>query len=203
MPGLARSLLPCLDHPNYWRRKKTVAALIRMAARNAEVERAVLRKLDDEHACVRDEATKYLFKCLPAEEVVPRLLKALREATPSIYAWWNLKGLGPHGGYKARAATEELLPIAGQLLGSQTGLFVTDICDWLKEQGPAAAAIVPHLLTLLDDPSPRARFAKIEALLAVDPTQTSAALRALEPLRTHELDAVRQQAAKMRDQIRG
>jgi HEAT repeat protein len=203
MPGLARSLLPSLDHPNYWRRQKTVSALARMAADDAEVERAVLRKLDDEHTTVRYEATKYGFWCLPAEEVIPRLLEALREATPSIYAWWNLKGLGRHSGYKARASTDELLPIAEHLLCSQTGLFASDICDWLKAQGPAAVAIVPRLLTLLDDPSPKSRFAKIEALLAVDSSQTPAALRALEPLLTHELDAVRDHAAKVREKILG
>jgi HEAT repeat protein len=201
MPGLARSLLPSLDHPNHWRRQKTVSALARMAANDAEVERAVLRKLDDEHPAVRSEATKYGFRRIPAGEVVPRLLKALREASPSIYAWWNLKGLGPHGGYKVCASADVLLPIAEHLLCSQTGLFVTNICDWLKEQGPAAAAIVPRLLTLLDDPSPKARFAKIEALLAVDPSQTASALRALEPMLTHELDAVRAHAAKMREKI--
>ena len=172
-----------------------------MAANDAEVERAVLRKLDDEHPAVRSEATKYGFRRIPAGEVVPRLLKALREASPSIYAWWNLKGLGPHGGYKVCASADVLLPIAEHLLCSQTGLFVTNICDWLKEQGPAAAAIVPRLLTLLDDPSPKARFAKIEALLAVDPSQTASALRALEPMLTHELDAVRAHAAKMREKI--
>jgi HEAT repeat protein len=202
MPGLARSLLPSLDHPSYWRRQTTVSALARMAADDAEVERAVLRKLDDEHATVRYEATKYGFKRLPNDEVVPPLLKALREGTPSIYAWWSLKGFG-RGGSKARASMDVLLPIADELLGSQAGLFATDICDWLQEQGPAASAISPHLVTLLDDPSPKTRFAKIEALLAVNPSQTAAALRALEPMLTHELDAVRAYAAKMRDKICG
>ena len=64
-----------------------------------------------------------------------------------------------------------------------------------------AAAIVPRLVTLLDDPSPNSRFAKIEALLAVDPSQTPAVLRALEPMLTHELDAVRAQAAKLREKL--
>jgi HEAT repeat protein len=201
MPGLARSLLPSLDHPSYWRRQKTVSALARMAADDTEVERAVLRKLDDEHATVRYEATKYGFKRLPNEEIVPPLLKALRERTPSIYAWWSLRGFGWRGGAKARASTAVLLPIAEHLIGSETGLFLTDICDWLKEQGPAAAAISPYLVKLLDDPSPKSRFAKIEALLALDPSQSAAALQALDPMLTHELDAVRVHAAKMRDKI--
>ena len=131
------------------------------------------------------------------------MLKALRAATPSIYAWWNLKGLGQHSEYKARASVDVLLLIAEQLLCSQTGLFLNDICIWLKQQGPAAMAIVPRLLTLLDDPSPKSRFAKIDALLAVDPSEIPAALRALEPMLTHELDAVRAHAAKMREKILG
>jgi hypothetical protein len=37
----------------------------------------------------------------------------------------------------------------------------------------------------------------------VDPAQKPAALRALEPLLAHELDAVRTHAAKMREEILG
>jgi HEAT repeat protein len=203
MPGLARSLLPSLDHPNPWRRQKAVAALGRMAANDVKVERAVLRKLDDEHPDVRSKAAEYPYWRLPAEEVVPRLLRALRGATPSLYAWWYLTGTGLYGGYPARASTDVLLPVAVELLGRQTGLIAEAVCNWLKDQGPAAAAVVPRLLTLLDDPSPKSRFAKVEALLAVDPSQTPAAAQALEPLLTHELDAVRAQAAKMRKKLVG
>ncbi|MFO0877933.1 MAG: HEAT repeat domain-containing protein [Gemmataceae bacterium] len=203
MPGLAQALLPSLDHPSYWRRKKTLSALIRMAADDIEVERAVLRKLSDEHPTVQDEAVKYEFKRLPNEEVVPELVKTLTEGTPSLYAWWNLRGFGRRDRASARASLDVLLPIAGRLLASESGLFITDICDWLKKQGQAAGAIAPHLASTLDDPSPKSRFARIEALLAVDPSQTATALRALEPMFVHELDSVREHAAKMRDSIRG
>jgi hypothetical protein len=99
---------------------------------------------------------------------------------------------------KDRASSDVLLRAAGELLHSPGDMTVNDVCGWLTEQGPAAVAIMPRLLTVLDDPSPRSRFAKIEALLALDPSQTLVALRALEPLLTHELDAVRAQAAKVR-----
>lgn len=102
---------------------------------------------------------------------------------------------------RARAPREVLLAVAGELLGSQTGLFATDVCDWLKEQGLAASGLSSRLVAPLDDSSPKTRFDKIEALLAVDPSQTAAALRVLEPLLTHELDAVREHAAKVRDAI--
>jgi HEAT repeat protein len=192
MPGLARSLLPALEHPNYWRRQKAVSALARMQAKDPEVERAVLRRLDDEQTTVRREAAKYPFKRLPPGEVCPPLLRALGDENAEIWAWWNLKD---------RAPLDVLLPAAAGLLRSPGNLTVNEICGWLTKLGPAAAAVVPQLLAVLDDPSPKSRFVKIEALLALDPSQTPAALRALEPLLTHELDAVRSHAAAVRRTI--
>jgi HEAT repeat protein len=141
---------------------------------------------------VRREAAQYPFKRLPVEEVCPPLLRALRDESAKVYAWWSLKD---------RASFDVLLTAAGELLRSPGDLTVNDVCAWLKKQGPAAAAVVPRLLTVLDDPSPKSRFAKIDALLAVGPSQTPAALRALEPLLSHELDAVRAEAAKVRGRI--
>jgi HEAT repeat protein len=192
MPGLARSLLRALEHPNHWRRQKAVSALVRMDAGDREVERAVVRRLDDEHTTVRREAARYSFRRLPAEEVCPALLRALRDESAEIWAWWSLK---------ERAPLDVLLPAAGELLRSPGELTVNDVCGWLAQQGPAAAAIVPRLLEVLDDPSPRSRFAGIEALLAVAPSQTSAALEALGPLLSHELDAVRAEATRVRGRI--
>jgi hypothetical protein len=126
--------------------------------------------------------------------VCPPLLRALRDENTGILAWWSLK---------ERAPVDVLLAAAEELLRGSRDTPVNDVCTWLKTQGPAARALVPSLLAVLDDPSPGTRFAKIEALLALDPSQASAALRALEPLLSHELDAVRAEAAKVRDRILG
>jgi HEAT repeat protein len=198
--GLARSLLPTLERPNYWLREKAVSALARMEPKDADVERAVLRRLDDEQTTVRREAAKYPFERLPADEVCPPLVRALRDENAEIWAWWNLRG-GPGQRAAPRAPLEVLLPAAEQLLRSPGNLTVNDVCGWLKTQGPAVAAAVPRLLQVIDDPSPKSRFAKIEALLSIAPSQTAAALKALEPLLSHELDAVREAATEMRRRI--
>lgn len=140
------------------------------------------------------QQTRYPFRRPPAEEVCPPLQRALRDEHVEIWAWWNLKG---------RDSLDILLPAAGELLRSPGDMTVNDVCGWLTKHGPAAAAIVPRILAVLDDPSPRSRFAKIEALLALDPSQTPAALGALEPLLRHELNAVRAEAAKVRGKIPG
>lgn len=200
MPGLARSLLPILENPSYWRRQKVLSALNRMKPRNRDVERAILRRIDDEHTSVRREAARYPFQCLSADEVVPPLVRALRDENARIYAWWNLSG-GPGRRSPSRAPLEVLLPVAEQLLRSPGDIVVNDVCGWMKGQGQVAVAILPRLLQVMDDPSPKSRFAKIEALLSLDPLQAPAALKALEPLLTHELDAVRDEASKVRQRI--
>lgn len=201
MPDLARSLLPLLQHANYERRMKTLAALTRMAANDEEVERAVLRAFDDPHTSVRDQAIRYDFKILPNEVVLPALLKALQQDEPSGYAWWSLIGFGPHGDIQPRAPLGTLLSVAMELLAKQNGLFVSTICDWLKEQGEHAKSVVPALIAQLESPSAKDRVAKIEALLAIDPTQHAVALKALEPLVNHELDCVRDYVAQLRERI--
>src|SRR5262249_48543342 len=177
-----------------------LSALNRMKPRNRDVERAILRRIDDEHTSVRREAARYPFQCLSADEVVPPLVRALRDENARIYAWWNLSG-GPGRRSPSRAPLEVLLPVAEQLPRRPGDMFVNDVCGWMKGQGQAAVAILPRLLQVMDDPSPKSRFAKIEALLSLDALQAPAALKALEPLLTHELDAVRDEASKVRQRI--
>src|SRR5262249_21275693 len=74
MPDLAPALLFLLDHPDHHRREKTVRSLAKFRAPNADVERAVLKRLDDESDGVVYNATQYPYQVVPASEVVPRLL---------------------------------------------------------------------------------------------------------------------------------
>ncbi len=193
MPGLAQSLLPGLKHPDDRRRQKTISALARMQAEDPAVERAVLDCLKDESLGVRGEVAKYGFCCLTAEEVCPPLLAALHDKNSKYWVWRNLL---------YRAPIEVLLRAADIVLRGDDDFTTGVVCGWLEEQGSLASAIVPTLQAVLDDPSPKYRFAKLKALLAIDPTQTTIALRVLEPLLQHELDAVRKEACALCERMK-
>jgi hypothetical protein len=124
--------------------------------------------------------------------VIPVLLRTLHDEHAQLYAWWNLERFAP---------LDVLLKVAAELLTSRAYLTAEVVCTWLTKQGSAAKPIVSRLLETIDEPSPKLRFAKIEALLAVDPSKAPAALRALEPLFEHELDGVRAEAAKVKQKI--
>ena len=176
MPDLAPSLLYLLNHPDHFCREKTIKALAKFHADNAEVERAVLGRLGDESGGVVYSAAQYPYRVLPGSEVVPPLVKLAPKLGMGI--WHNLV---------ERASLKDLLPVVDSWLATFDDWQLRSLCDWVAEQGPRAAILTPTLLKRLEDPQPANRFSIIQALIAVDRSEVRSALQAIEPLLGHEL----------------
>ena len=123
-------------------------------------------------------------------EVVPALLQVAPELGFGV--WFTLKDL---------ASLDELLPIVDEWLKTAADWQLESLCKWAVDQRDKAAALVQTLLNRLADARPATRFAIIDALVAVDPSRASEAIRAIEPLLDHEIESVRQKATELRARI--